>query len=49
MIALLTWLLLTLHSRFKSHARLKAENLALRLQVIVLSRKSRSRIRLRKH
>ena len=47
MIVLLTWLLLALVFRFNSRARLEAENLALRQQLIVLSRKPRSRIRLR--
>jgi len=47
MIALLTWLLLALRLRLKSRARLEAEIIALRQQVIVLSRKSGSRVRLR--
>jgi hypothetical protein len=47
MFAFLTKLLLVARSRLKSRASLKAENLVLRQQVIVLSRKSRSRVRLR--
>jgi hypothetical protein len=47
MIAFLTKLLLVARSRLKSRASLEAENLVLRQQVIVLSRKSRSRVRLR--
>jgi hypothetical protein len=43
MFALLTKLLLIARSRLKSRACLEAENLVLRQQVIVLSRKSRSR------
>ncbi len=38
---------LVVRSRLKSRARLEAENLVLRQQVIVLSRKSRSRVQLR--
>jgi hypothetical protein len=45
--AFLTKLLLVARSRLKSRASLEAENLVLRQQVIVLSRKSRSRVRLR--
>jgi hypothetical protein len=41
--AILIWLLL----RFKSRARLEAENFVLRQQIIVLSRKSLARVRLR--
>src|ERR1700730_6967349 len=48
MVALLIMLLLAAWSRLKSRASLEAENLVLRQQVIVLSRKSRSRVRLRK-
>jgi hypothetical protein len=47
MLAFLTKLLLLARSRLKSRASLEAENLVLRQQVIVLSRKSRSRVRLR--
>ena len=47
MLAFLTRLLLVARSRLKSRASLEAENLVLRQQVIVLSRKSRSRLRLR--
>src|ERR1700726_2341383 len=47
MFAFLTKLLLVARSRLKSRACLEAENLVLRQQVIVLSRKSRSRARLR--
>src|SRR6202521_2064583 len=47
MFAFLTKLLLVARSRLKSRASLEAENLVLRQQVIVLSRKSRSRLRLR--
>jgi hypothetical protein len=47
MFAFLAKLLLVVRSRLKSRARLEAENLVLRQQVIVLSRKSRSRVRLR--
>ncbi len=46
MIAFLTWLLLVFRLRLKSRVRLEAENLVLRQQVIVLSRKS-PRIRLK--
>ena len=47
MFVFLTKLLLLARSRLKSRASLQAENLVLRQQVIVLSRKSRSRVRLR--
>ena len=47
MFAFLTKLLLVARTRLKSRASLEAENLVLRQQVIVLSRKSRSRVRLR--
>ena len=47
MVEFLTKLLLVARSRLKSRARLEAENVVLRRQVIVLSRKSRSRVRLR--
>ena len=47
MVEFLTKLLLVARSRLKSRARLEAENLVLRQQVIVLSRKSPSRVWLR--
>jgi hypothetical protein len=47
MFAFLAKLLLVARSRLKSRASLEAENLVLRQQVIVLSRKSRSRVQLR--
>ena len=47
MFAFLTKLLLVARSRLNSRASLEAENLVLRQQVIVLSRKSRSRVQLR--
>ena len=47
MFVFLTKLLLVARSQWKSRASLEAENLVLRQQVIVLSRKSRSRVRLR--
>ena len=47
MFAYLLRLLLIARTRLKSRASLEAENLFLRQQVIVLSRKSRSRVRLR--
>ena len=47
MFAFLTKLPLVARSRLKSRARLEAEILVLRQQVIVLSRKSRSRVCLR--
>src|SRR6202023_3257514 len=47
MFAFLLKLLLIARSRLKSRASLEAENLVLRQQVIVLSRQSRSRVRLR--
>ena len=46
MFALLLKLLVIARTRLKSRASLEAENLILRQQVIVLSRKSRSRVRL---
>jgi hypothetical protein len=46
MFAFLARLLLVARSRLKSRASLEAENLVLRQQVIVLSRKSRSRVQL---
>ena len=47
MVDFLIKFLLVVRSRLKSRARLAAENLVLRQQVIVLSRKSRSRVQLR--
>ena len=47
MVEFLIKLLLVARSRLRSRARLEAENLVLRQQVIVLSRKSRSRVWLR--
>jgi transposase InsO family protein len=47
MVAFLAWLLLLARSRFKSRARLEAENMVLRQQVIVLRRRSRTRVGLR--
>ena len=47
MLELLTKLLLVARSHVKSRARLEAENVVLRQQVIVLSRKSPSRVWLR--
>jgi hypothetical protein len=47
MLAFLTKLLLVARTRLKSRAKLEAENIVLRQQVIVLSRKIRSRVRLR--
>ena len=46
MFTFLTKLLLVVRSRLKSRARLEAEILVLRQQVIVLSRKARSLVRL---
>ena len=46
MIEFLIKFLLVVRSRLKSRARLEAENMVLRQQVIVLSRKARSRVRL---
>ena len=46
MTAFLNWLLLVFRLRFKSQAQLAAENVALRQQVILLSRKS-PRVKLR--
>ena len=46
MFGFLSKLLLVAHSRLKSRARLEAENIVLRQQVIVLSRKSLARLRL---
>jgi len=47
MIEFLIKFLLVVRSRLKSRARLEAENIVLRHQVIVLSRKARPRVRLR--
>src|SRR5271170_4392524 len=47
MVEFLIKLLLIARTRLRSRASLEAENLVLRQQVIVLSRKSRSRVRLR--
>jgi hypothetical protein len=47
MIEFLIKLLLVVRSRLRSRARLEAENMVLRQQVIVLSRKARPRARLR--
>jgi hypothetical protein len=44
MVAFLLQLLLALRSRFKRRARLEAENLLLRQQLIVLRRKSPRRV-----
>jgi hypothetical protein len=49
MFAFLAKLLLAARSRQKSRARLEAENVVLRQQVIVLSRKSHSRVRAPEH
>jgi hypothetical protein len=46
MLAFLTKLLLILRSGLRSRARLEAENLVLRRQVLILSRKSPSPVRL---
>ena len=47
MIAFLTWLLLAMRLRLKSRVQLEAEIITLRQQVIILSRKSRSRVGLK--
>jgi Homeodomain-like domain len=47
MVEILIKLLLVARAKLKSRARLEAENIVLRQQVIVLSRKARSRLRLR--
>jgi hypothetical protein len=47
MVEFLIKLLLVARSKLKSRARLEAENIVLRQQVIVLSRKARTRLRLR--
>ena len=46
MVAFLTQLLLAIQSRFTRRARLEAENLILRQQLVVLRRKSPTRVRL---
>src|SRR6202043_1848653 len=46
MVAFLTQLLLTIRSRFTRRARLEAENLILRQQLVVLRRKCPTRVRL---
>ena len=46
MVAFLTQLLLVTRSRFTRRARLEAENLFLRQQLVVLRRKSPKRVRL---
>lgn len=47
MLAFLTKFLLIARSRLRSQARLQAEIVVLRQQLLVLSRKSASRVRLR--
>jgi hypothetical protein len=47
MVAFLTQLLLAIRSWFTRRARLEAENLILRQQLVVLRRKSPTRVRLR--
>ena len=46
MVAFLTQLLLAIRSRFTSRARLEAENLFLRQQLVILRRRSPTRVRL---
>ena len=46
MVGFLTQLLLAIRSRFTRRARLEAENLLLRQQLVVLRRKSQTRVRL---
>jgi len=46
MVAFLSQLLLAIRSRFTRRARLEAENLLLRQQLVVLRRKSPKRVRL---
>jgi hypothetical protein len=46
MVAFLTQLLLAIRSRFTRRARLEAENLLLRQQLVLLRRKSPTRVRL---
>ena len=47
MVAFLTRLMLVLRAGFESRARLEAENLVLRQQLLVLNRRSPARRRLR--
>ena len=47
MVTFLTQLLLAIRSRFTRRARLEAKNLLLRQQLVVLRRKSPTRVRLR--
>src|ERR1700726_5135663 len=47
MVAFLTQLLLAIRSQFTRRARLEAENLILRQQLVVLRRKSPTRVKLR--
>ena len=47
MVEFLTKLLLVARSRLKSRVSLEGENIVLRQQVIILSRKAQSRVRLR--
>ena len=47
MVAFLTQLLLAIRSRFTRRARVEAENLILRQQLVVLRRKSPTRVKLR--
>jgi hypothetical protein len=47
MAAVLTRLMLVLRAGFKSRARLEAENLVLRQQLLVLNRRLQTRLRLR--
>src|ERR1700716_2287698 len=47
MVTFLTQLMLAIRSRFTRRARLEAENLILRQQLVVLRRKSPKRVRLR--
>ena len=47
MVALLTRLMLVLRASFESRARLEAENLVLRRQLLLLNRRLSRRLRLR--
>ncbi len=47
MVAFLTRLMVVLRTRFESRARLEAENLVLRQQLVVLNRRLPVRLRLR--
>ena len=47
MFAFLTRLLLVVRSRMRSQARIKAQNVVLRQQVLILSRKSPTGVRLK--